>query len=398
MEHWKKNLYTVWAIQILSLSGFSFGLPFLPFYIQELGITEPDKIKVWTGLMASLPGLTMGIMAPVWGMAADRFGRKLMLIRATLSGTIIIGAMGLVVHPESLLVLRIIQGLFTGTVSASATLVAAETPRNRSGYALGFLSSSTFIGQSLGPLAGGLAAEQLGYRYSFFIGSAILFVALLLCLFLVRELRAEESESEEHPSSNSGGETASLRKLIFSLLPLMAILYFLRIGRTMPSSFLPLRVQEIRGMLEGSSLTMGYLSAGAGIATAFAGIIMGRLGDRGHKLHLITLCALGACLLEIPLSLSRGLILFALFYVLLSFTAGGIEPQLQALISSRTPANKRGLLFGLQTTVGSLGWASAPMIGSWISINHSFSAIFLFAGGFFIFAAITGGIIMVRQK
>ena len=135
MQPWQKNLYTIWAIQILSLAGFGFGLPFLPFYIQEMGISEPDKIKMWTGLMASLPGLSMGLMAPVWGMAADRLGRKPMLIRATLSGTIIIGAMGLVSSPEALLGLRITQGLFTGTVSAAATLVAAGTPGERSGYA-----------------------------------------------------------------------------------------------------------------------------------------------------------------------------------------------------------------------------------------------------------------------
>ncbi|MBN2625717.1 MAG: MFS transporter [Spirochaetales bacterium] len=398
MQVWEKNLYVIWAIQILSLAGFGFGIPFLPFYIQELGITDPDRVKLWTGLMASLPGLTMGIMAPIWGLAADRFGRKTMLLRATLAGTLIIGAMGVVSSPHALLGLRIFQGLFTGTVPAAATLVASGTPEKRTGYALGFLSSSTFIGYSLGPLAGGLAAEHLGYRYSFFIGGLILLVAMLLTLFFVRELDNEESSEKKERSDRKPADNRSLPALLFPLLPLMIILVFLRIARTMPPSFLPLRIQEILGTLEGSSVTMGYLSAGAGFFTALSAILLGRWGDRANKLKLIILCALAAALLELPLSFSGSLAAFSLFYIVLAFAAGGIEPQLQALISSRTPPGKRGLLFGIQTAFSSLGWTLAPLLGTWISVTWNLSALFLGGGLFFLASAILGVFFLAGEK
>ncbi len=397
MQSWEKNLYTVWAIQILSLAGFGFGIPFLPFYIQDLGITDPHRVKLWTGLMAALPGLSMGIMAPVWGMAADRYGRKLMLIRATLSGTVIVGLMGIVTSPHALLALRIIQGLFTGTVSAAATLVASGTPESRSGYALGFLSSSTFIGWSLGPLAGGLAAEHLGYRYSFFIGALILLLAMVLTLVLVRELNPPGPVSGVRKKGGDASE-GGFRALFLSLIPLMTILLFLRVSRTMPASFLPLRIQELLGKLEGSSVTMGYLSAAAGFFTALSGIILGRWGDRTDKLRLISLCALAAAVLEVPLALSKDLAGFSLFYILLAFAAGGIEPQLQALISSRTPPYRRGLLFGVQTAFGSAGWALAPLLGTWISVTWHLSALFLGGALFFLAAALVGLILIGRIK
>lgn len=386
---WQKNLYTVWAIQILCLAGFGFGLPFLPFYIQEMGVTDPDTVKQWTGWMASGPGLTMGIMAPIWGMLADRYGRKLMLIRATVSGTIIISAMGLVGTPGALLTLRIIQGMFTGTVSAAATLVASGTPKERSGYALGFLSSSTFIGFSLGPLFGGIAAEKLGYRYSFFIGGAILLIATLLSLFLIRELH-EGEEKKRGDKTDRTDYQGSFLCLLKPLVPFFLLLVCLRMARTMPSSYLPLRIQEMRNSLDGASLTMGYISSLAGLATAVAGITLGKLGDRSNKLNLIILCSLGAFLLELPTGLSDRVGTFALFYILLALAAGGVEPQLQSLISINTPASRRGAVFGMQTAAGSLGWALSPLLGSAISIRWNLRALFFGSAIFFLTAALIG--------
>jgi DHA1 family multidrug resistance protein-like MFS transporter len=390
LASWKKNLYVIWAIQILSLAGFGFGIPFLPFYIQEMGVTDPDNIKQWTGWMASSTGLTMGLMAPVWGYMADKYGKKLMLLRATLSGTLIISAMGLINTPSALLWMRVVQGMFSGTVSASVTLVASGTPREKSGYALGFLSSSTFIGFSLGPLAGGLAAELLGYRYSFFIGGAILFVAMILTLFFVKEL----SDDPEPDKRKKEKETKDVKENLFSLIkpmiPLFALLFCLRLARTMPGSFLPLRIQEMRNSLDGSSVTMGYISAMAGLVTAFAGIMLGRLGDRNDRLKLIIICTLAASILEIPTALSQSVLSFSFFYIMLAFSAGGIEPQLQSLISVNIPSYKRGAVFGIQTMVGSMGWAIAPLLGSYISVKWSVATIFLGSALFFLLAALVG--------
>lgn len=116
MERWKINLYTVWFSQVVSLMSFGFGMPFLPFYIQELGVTDPDRIKLYSGILSAAPAITMAVMAPIWGMAADRWGKKLMLLRAMLFASVVIGGMGFATSPQQLVALRFIQGVFTGTI------------------------------------------------------------------------------------------------------------------------------------------------------------------------------------------------------------------------------------------------------------------------------------------
>lgn len=181
MERWKINLYTIWFSQVLSIMSFSFGIPFIPFYIQDIGVVDPNQVKLFTGILSTAPGITMAIMAPIWGIAADRWGKKLMLLRAMLFASFIIAGMGIVANVSQLLVLRLLQGIFTGTVTAASALVASNTPENRLSYALGFLSSSTFIGASVGPVVGGFFAEYAGYRLSFILGgvfSAVIEIAI----------------------------------------------------------------------------------------------------------------------------------------------------------------------------------------------------------------------------
>ena len=200
MEQWRKNLYSAWTAQIFSLTGFGFMLPFLPLFIQELGISEAGELKFWTGFLNSMTNLCLAIMAPVWGIIADRYGRKLMILRAMLVGSIVVALMSLAQSIWMVLALRIFQGLLTGTITAASALVAAGTPQNRLSFALGFLSSSTFIGMSFGPLVGGLSAEFIGYRYTFLIGAVFLLAGFFLVLLYIKEV--PDSPAERDPQKN----------------------------------------------------------------------------------------------------------------------------------------------------------------------------------------------------
>ena len=66
MEHWRKNLFITWFTQILSVTGFGFVFPFIPLYIQELGVTSVTELRFWVGVLTAAPSLLMGIMASVF--------------------------------------------------------------------------------------------------------------------------------------------------------------------------------------------------------------------------------------------------------------------------------------------------------------------------------------------
>ena len=372
IPRWKKTLIVSWSIQILSLTGFGFILPFLPLYIQELGNFSQTELRYWVGLTSAGPALMMGLMAPVWGLLADRWGRKLMLLRATLGGSITMALIGMAGSVQSLLVFRLLHGLFSGTVTAAAILVASNTPKNRLSYALGFLSSSTFIGFSSGPLIGGLLAEFIGYRSTFTIGSALIFVAFLLVILFINDEQPLPHMTDEST------ERFSIRDILKApYLFVFVVLFFIRIARIMPIPFLPLHVQEIRGSTGGVSAITGIISAARGVAAALAGITISRFADRFDKTRMVAILSAVAAALALPMYFTNGLWSFTGFFVVSTFFISGVEPILQSLMSVHTSPRHRGIIFGFQTMVGSLGWFCAPLTGSAVSIHLSIKHTFL---------------------
>jgi len=99
-EGWQRNVWALTLCVFIAFVGFQFFNPFLPLYIRELGVTDPARIALWSGLIAAVTPAISGLLAPVFGRLADRFGRKLMLIRSLAGFTVIIAIMGLVTSVE----------------------------------------------------------------------------------------------------------------------------------------------------------------------------------------------------------------------------------------------------------------------------------------------------------
>jgi len=377
MERWKINLYAVWFSQVLSMMSFGFGLPFLPFYIQQLGITSAADVKFWSGILNAAPAITMAIMAPIWGIIADKYGRKLMLMRAMFFAAFIIGGMGLVANVNQLLVFRLLQGIFTGTVTAATVLIAANTPKHRIAYALGFLSSSTFIGQCIGPVIGGLISEFVGFRVSFIIGGILMFLDFLIVLFIVKEEKDSylKREAEKQDTEKESRKVSKVPLLTVATISMLIILLFMRISRTAFSPYLPIFVQEIMNTTKGVAGTTGVINGFLSLATALSGLTLSKLGDKHDKFKLLgTYLVIGA-VVSIPLAFISNLWLFSLVLGIVFFITGGVEPMIMAITAEHTPVNKRGLIFGIQGTVGNIGFAIAPLLGGAISLKYSTSAV-----------------------
>src|SRR5437667_3352403 len=98
LEPWEKTAWIASATQLFCLIGFGLGLPFLPMYVQALGVSERPQVALWSGVLSGTAALSMAVLAPVWGVLADRYGRKPMLVRSMLGGAITVGAMGFVAN------------------------------------------------------------------------------------------------------------------------------------------------------------------------------------------------------------------------------------------------------------------------------------------------------------
>ena len=382
MEQWRKNLYLSWISQTLALAGIGFILPFIPLYIQELGVEGPDTIKLWVGLTASIPGIAMALMAPIWGIISDRFGRKIMIVRALSSVVIISVALSFAQSVVTVFILRMLQGLFTGTATASATLVASGTPQKHLSRALGFLSSATFIGLCIGPLIGGFSAKLFGYRYSFLVGASLVAIGLVFVIIFLKEPDQFQSEEKTGSKKIQKKEQLKIRHLLKSPFVAMFIIMFLvRFARSQPTAFIPLYLKELHPVIGtggNDAAITGLIMALFAAVGASAGFSFARLGDRYDKYVLIIICSVLGSIIAFPTFISLNIWIFAIFYIISGYSFGCIYPLIQSFLSSNSARTQRGILFGLQNLVGGLGFGLGPFTATWISIKSDTRHIFLF--------------------
>ena len=277
---WKKTLYSVCIAQFIAMVGFGFVFPFMAFYLHDLGVPAGPQADKWAGILVTAMGVPMAICSPIWGWVADRHGRKNMVLRAMFGGAVTVALMAFVQNVHQLFVLRILQGILTGTITASMAMVASATPPEHSGYALGLVTVSASGGNFMGPLLGGYAAKFVGYRPTFLIAGVILVIGGFIVTY------GTEENFERHATSRVGMTRAFLPLLAIGsfLVPLLT-LCLITFAATAPTPIFPYFVQHVSAMddKDAAALT-GIIISVVGIVETLSAWIFGRWGDRwGHR-------------------------------------------------------------------------------------------------------------------
>lgn len=383
MEEWKRNLILMWFVQFFALVGFGFSNPFAPFYLQELGITDKEAIRLWTGFFLSGSSLSMIIVTPIWGYLADRIGRKPMSMRAALGGSLAFIGMALVQTPQMLIALRIIQGIFAGTTTANLTLVITKTPPHRKGMAIGVMNSAIFVGSAVGPLIGGVLADLIGYSGSLFAGSFLLLIAFFVVLFFVRE-------NFKPAAKISFSFFKDTKQILFGtgLLAIVGLIALFGFSRNMHRPIIPLLVQEISAGNFGLATQAGFISAVGGVAAIIAGMIFGSLADRGPLLKIGSLCAALGAVSLLPLVFVSRVWQLALFYFIPHFFLGGIDPILKVTVTRYVSEAKQGASFGIVGSAQSLGWGLGSLGGGIFAAFLGLRSVFVISFGLFALIAV----------
>jgi DHA1 family multidrug resistance protein-like MFS transporter len=369
---WVRVVVVLTAAQMLSELAFSFALPFTPLYIQKLGVEDVTEAGLWAGLMAGVFAVAMGGMAPVWGVVADRFGHRLMIQRAFLGAGLSIALMAFVQTPEQLLVLRVAHGVFTGVVTAIATLVSLTVPRRYLGTILGLLQAAQFLGISLGPLLGGAFADLVGLRYGFAVTGITLFTMGILVTLVVRDVPREARRTEA-----AAPDAAPERLITPNLLAVVTLMAIVRFVNVAPQPVLPLFVQEMVGTTEALGVTVGIVLAATGVASTVSALLVGRLSDRyGWRPLLLGCVALTVAVAPFHL-LIASVWQLVLLRIATGFALGGMSPAIQALLIQVTPARRRGAAFGLLTTANAVGNGGGPVAGSVVAAAYGVPAVFV---------------------
>ena len=360
MESWERNVWALALVVFIAFVGFQFFSPFLPLYVMELGVTDPTRVALWSGVLTAVTPAVSGLLGPLWGSFADRVGRKMMMVRSLVGFVIIVAAMGLVTSVTQLLILRVLQGVIAGFSIFAMALASVSCPKERVPVAIGRVQGAQLLSVAIGPAAGGYVASHFGLRYAFFVTAGMCALALVGLLVLFTENRAP---GDAGPAAATSDTSFTLRQVWTSRgFPLVLVLLFVAqfIDRGL-SLLVPLKVGTLLDVTR-IAATSGEIISLAAICATGSALLAGRLAQRwpAERLLLIGLVAGGLpCAL---MAFTTGWQSLMLFRCLTGLFLGGALTLAYSIGGSLVTGERRGAAFGWLALSVQIGTAASPLV------------------------------------
>ena len=367
---WKDNLRIAWFGCFLTGASISLVVPFMPIFVEQLGV-KGDQVAFYSGLAISVSAISAAFVSPIWGILADKYGRKPMMIRAGLAMTITMGGLAFVPNVFWLLFLRFLNGVFTGFVPNATALIASQVPKDRSGYALGTLSTGVVAGTLTGPFVGGFIAEIFGIRNVFLLVGSFLFLAAILTILFIKENFQPVPKEKALPTR----ELFTSVKYPFLLINLFLTSFVIQFAAQSIGPILALYVRDL-GQKENLLFVSGLIVSSMGFSSMMSAGIMGKLGDKvgnhrllvvaqGYSVFIYLLCANATS----PFQLGFYRFLFGL-------GIGALIPGVNALLSKMTPKSGISRVFAFNQVFFYLGGVIGPLAGSAVAGQFGYHSVF----------------------
>ncbi len=346
-------------------------LPFLPIYVEQLGVSDRAAIAQWSGVAYGATFFAAALVAPLWGRLADRYGRKLMLIRASLGMAVAMSLIGMAHNVWELVGLRLFAGFAGGYASGSTILVATQTPKARSGWALGMLTSGIMAGNLVGPLIGGALPPLIGIRGTFWLAGGVIFLTFIATTAFIRE--------DKRPAPTKKALAQAGWSQIPDKRPVVAMLVMGLLLMLANMSIEPIITIYVGQLVEASRVTIvsGIAMSAAALGSILSASRLGRLADRiGHWPVLVGALAASALLLIPQALVTTGWQLVGLRF-LMGLALGGLLPCVTSIIRHNVPDAIIGRVLGYSTSSQYAGQVVGPVLGGFIGGHIGMRAVFL---------------------
>lgn len=372
--NWKFCLAILTCNVVFMSGSYTMLVPFLPMYLtHELGV-EPSAVNIWSGIVFSSSFAVSAIMAPIWGRMADKKGKRLMAIRASLLLSISYFLGGIVTSPLQLTFMRMFQGFAAGLWPMELAIMTIYASPKKLGICLGIMQGALTAGGVIGPLFGGVLAEIFGMRMSFFLAAAALFLNFLVLVFFIKEppddaKQTTEKQAEKQP--NLWKNPLIRNMLIYAVFVQFVILIIQPVLTTY--------VSELAGQIDNLIFISGLVFSLGGFASAISAPLWGRFGQH-HGFHTaLTYALIATSICFFLQALPNDLTLFAASQFAVGLFFSGIYPSINAILAENTDAHTKGHVFGLLFSAQQIGSMTGPLLGGVVATFLGIKYIFILA-------------------
>ncbi|WP_461244850.1 MFS transporter [Secundilactobacillus muriivasis] len=376
LPQWQKNLYALWVGNFITGAGASMSLPFLPLFISEMGHFPKWELTLFAGAAFSVTFLSQAIVSPLWGRLADRTGRKPMLMRAAIGMTITATLTGASPNVWILILLRLIQGAFSGYINNAYALMASEVPVNKSGRTMGTLTTGNVSGQLIGPIIGGYIAGIFGYRIPFYLFGGMMAIAALTTFFFVKEEFTPITNQKLAKQSAFAGikHVRIVWAMIISSMLIQA-------ATTSINPIISLFVKELMHQHGNIAMASGVIAALPGIATLLAAPKLGALGDQIGPRRVLIFGLIFCAAMFVPMFFVTTVIALGVFRFLVGISDAALLPITQTVMTLATPSEAISRIFSYNQSAQAIGSVVGPMLASIVAGVLDYRYVFLMTTG-----------------
>ncbi|KRN20696.1 MFS transporter [Lacticaseibacillus camelliae] len=372
---WRRNLNVLWGCTFIAGIAFSEITPFMSLYVGELGNFTKAQVSLYSGLVFAATFFVTAIVSPLWGALADRKGRKIMLIRAAVGMAVAMFLMGLVTNVWQLIGLRALQGLFSGFISNAQALIASQTPRNHAGRALGTLVTGSTSGMLMGPVIGGLLAQFMSIRVTFFITAGLLMLAGLASGLFVKEYFVPAPRKKGGKSGLAGllGQFANPKLIIVLLISTMIV----QLGNASISPIISLYIKELMHNAGPVALVAGIIAALPGLSNILAAPRLGDYGDKHGSGKVLIAGYLFAVVMYFPQGFVTSVVLLGVLRFAIGISDGALFPTIQTLLTKNSPASATSAIFSWNQSFQALGNMFGGLLGGLLGGIFNYNVVFI---------------------
>ena len=381
---WHMAFYTLWLGCVCTGMGYSMTMPFISLFISDLGNYSKFEINLYSGLAFAMTFIAQAIVSPYWGSLADRKGRKLMCLRASGVMALTITLTGFAPNAIYIVIMRFIQGSFSGYINNATALIAGETPHNRSGWVMSQMMTAGTAGNLVGPLLGGILSSFFGnllggawgYRIPFYITGVLMFIVFIGTSFLVHEDFTPISREKMKPIGQIMKSLPSVKLIILMFVTTMLV-------QSSTMSIDPIVSLYVKSMMPGSrdmAFVAGIVAATPGLGTLIAASKIGHKMDEIGPLRVLRFGLVIGFVLFVPMALTNNPWVLAVLRFFLGIASAGMLPAAQTVLTLNTPAESFGRIFSYNQSFQAVGSVLGSLMGSMISGLSNYATVFWITG------------------
>jgi DHA1 family multidrug resistance protein-like MFS transporter len=360
---WRSLLALYWIASFVEGLGVSQIYAFLPNRLVEVGVPSAD-VGHLVGLLGSLFFLFGLPFIPLWGVWADKYSRKAVIIRSALVEAVVFGVIAASQAPWQLFVGLLLVGFQLGNSGVMMAAIRDVTPGHRLGLAMGLFAASSALGFGTGPTLGGLMIDQLH------LSSGVVFALAALLSIGVAVMLAIGS-SEVRPEVIPTGST--LRLAFGAVRGVMAdptvrwlfVVYgVVFVGRQLVGQYMTLLVHAVEHKSFLVAGSVGPVVGLAVIAGAALSPVGGWISDRlGFRRVLVGAIA-GLAVSFAALTQAPNVAWLAVDYGLAVAFMTVVSAMVSSLLANEVPAERRSATLNLIYLPLYIGGITGPAIGA----------------------------------